>query len=221
MGRLWSALRWLGVKRVIASTVLGVALPLLFAAWVASSPRIDFGLTHFDQKNYYITDNMVGLNRRSPVNQMLTVFNYFEGDRLSTEKAVSVFSESHQVDLEDVPMDIPDYTGQWHREMHGWPAHVLVRTITMPFEGDSIYTSTIRLPAGWWNHLVGTGHIPLRASPTGLALNWLLFAPLIYLVLSIPVVVRHTVRSSRGHCTRCGYDLEGLASCPECGNDRP
>jgi hypothetical protein len=38
-----------------------------------------------------------------------------------------------------------------------------------------------------------------------------------FLVWSVPGFVRRGVRRRRGRCVRCGYELKGLAVCPECG----
>jgi hypothetical protein len=38
-----------------------------------------------------------------------------------------------------------------------------------------------------------------------------------FMVWSAPGFVRRGVRRRRGRCVRCGYELKGLAVCPECG----
>jgi hypothetical protein len=38
-----------------------------------------------------------------------------------------------------------------------------------------------------------------------------------FIVCSVPGFVRRGVRRRRGRCVRCGYELKGLAVCPECG----
>jgi hypothetical protein len=38
-----------------------------------------------------------------------------------------------------------------------------------------------------------------------------------FMVWSAPGFVRRGVRRRRGRCVRCGYELKGLAMCPECG----
>jgi hypothetical protein len=34
---------------------------------------------------------------------------------------------------------------------------------------------------------------------------------------SLPRGIRHASRRRRGRCVGCGYELKGLAVCPECG----
>ena len=38
-----------------------------------------------------------------------------------------------------------------------------------------------------------------------------------FVVWSVPSFVRRRVRRRRGRCVRCGYELVGVAVCPECG----
>lgn len=61
--------------------------------------------------------------------------------------------------------------------------------------------------------------------PLGLALNPLLVGLPIWLVaFGLPmgwVVARRARRRRRGACVWCGYDLAGLAMCPECGREVP
>lgn len=55
----------------------------------------------------------------------------------------------------------------------------------------------------------------------GLILNPLLVGGVLWLlVVGVPwawSAVRAHRRLRRGLCTRCGYDMRGLALCPECG----
>jgi hypothetical protein len=39
-----------------------------------------------------------------------------------------------------------------------------------------------------------------------------------FVVWSVPGLVRRGVRRRRGRCVGCGYELNGLAVCPECGS---
>ncbi len=220
MKRVLAILRWLGVKRVIASAVLGVVFPLLFAAWVASGPKLARGLTYLDHSEYFMTSDAVGLKRWSATGRQQSVFYFGRADESALKQLKTVLSEDYKIGLEDVPLEMPKPLTQWHRSIHGWPACALVRTIFIPPDGPWTSTRSVAVPNGWWSGFIGTRTIPIGIVPSGLALNWLFYAPLFYLLFSVVPGVRHVRRKRRGLCLRCGYDLSGLASCPECGADR-
>ena len=64
-------------------------------------------------------------------------------------------------------------------------------------------------------------HLPYRPLP-GLAINTIVFATLLGLVLYAPGAARRATRRARGRCTACGYALKGQPrpGCPECGLGR-
>jgi hypothetical protein len=64
--------------------------------------------------------------------------------------------------------------------------------------------------------------LPYLPHYPGLILNTALFASLLALLLSTPPALRRHHRLRRGHCPRCGYDVQGnyAAPCPECGAAR-
>ncbi|MEO1130453.1 MAG: hypothetical protein AAFX05_12210 [Planctomycetota bacterium] len=57
--------------------------------------------------------------------------------------------------------------------------------------------------------------IPLRVLWPGMIVNSVLFA----LMFASPLIVRRELRRRRGGCGSCGYDVAGVARCPECGRD--
>ena len=54
---------------------------------------------------------------------------------------------------------------------------------------------------------------------SGLVINTILFALIIWLLTLVPPAVYRTFRRKRGLCIKCGYDLRGTSEggCPECG----
>jgi len=60
--------------------------------------------------------------------------------------------------------------------------------------------------------------LPLRILWQGFALNTLFYAALLWIPFA-PFQLRRYIRSKRGLCIKCGYDLRGTAHevCPECG----
>jgi hypothetical protein len=62
--------------------------------------------------------------------------------------------------------------------------------------------------------------LPIYILPLGFTLNTLFYAATWFVPLFGIRIARRTLRARRGLCTRCAYDLKGLApsaSCPECG----
>ena len=70
-----------------------------------------------------------------------------------------------------------------------------------------------------------TGHILVPYYPLwpGFIANTLIYATFWWLVFTGFVAARAARRARHGLCTRCAYDLRGIASrvCPECGQARP
>ncbi len=63
------------------------------------------------------------------------------------------------------------------------------------------------------------GLIPLRPIWPGFAINTVVYAAILWLLALAPFTARRMIRSKRGHCIKCGYDLRGAEHevCPECG----
>lgn len=59
--------------------------------------------------------------------------------------------------------------------------------------------------------------LPLFPLWPGFALNTLLFAATLAVLWHVPVGVRRMSRWRAGRCLACGYSIEGLDTCPECG----
>jgi hypothetical protein len=64
-----------------------------------------------------------------------------------------------------------------------------------------------------------TPFLPLRPLALGMVVNTLLFAYLIALLLVGPAAVRTWLRIRRSRCVACGYSIDGMVRCPECGAD--
>lgn len=59
--------------------------------------------------------------------------------------------------------------------------------------------------------------IPIQPLFPGLLVNTALYAAITFLLLSTPSFIRRTSRKRRHACLRCGYDIQTLPRCPECG----
>jgi hypothetical protein len=64
--------------------------------------------------------------------------------------------------------------------------------------------------------------MPLRPIWSGVLVNTLLYASVLWLLWGGPIRLRRARRAAKGHSLRCGYDLTGAehAGCPECGWNR-
>lgn len=65
----------------------------------------------------------------------------------------------------------------------------------------------------------GLRAIPLRLIWFGFGINTIFYTLLLWLLTLGPFTARRMIRSKRGLCIKCGYDLRGTSGvgCPECG----
>lgn len=61
------------------------------------------------------------------------------------------------------------------------------------------------------------GILPLRPLGAAFTLNSLFYAAVLWLVWTVPALVRGMVRHLRGCCPRCGYPIGPSERCSECG----
>jgi len=61
--------------------------------------------------------------------------------------------------------------------------------------------------------------LPLAVIPIGFAMNTLLYAAAMWLLIPGPFALRRAIRRRQGRCVACGYDLRGAEHerCSECG----
>jgi len=101
----------------------------------------------------------------------------------------------------------------------GWPLR--------SFEGWSWLQQELKQPAQEWDHCLLKSKmwvkpprqfiLPLRVMWVGFAVNSLMFASLLWLILSAPLDYRRWKRIKRGCCPACGYPVGASAVCTECG----
>jgi hypothetical protein len=125
-------------------------------------------------------------------------------------------------------------SGFLHEVRTGWPALALKMHWVFPVSpvefGD--LTPDLRIPKeghdglavpAWMSSPTSGNVAPIRPIPLGFALDTLLYAAVVWVVLLGFPAVRNFRRARRGWCVKCGYDLAGLrgmgrvATCPECG----
>jgi len=60
--------------------------------------------------------------------------------------------------------------------------------------------------------------LPLHPIPLGFIINSVFYGTFLWLPFMGFVVMKRRRRIKRGLCAQCGYDLTGVATCPECGS---
>ncbi len=71
----------------------------------------------------------------------------------------------------------------------------------------------------WTIHYGGV--IPLRPIWPAFAFNTVFYATILWLLITVPLVFRRSVRRRRGLCVACGYPLGDSSVCTECGRAVP
>ena len=61
--------------------------------------------------------------------------------------------------------------------------------------------------------------LPVVVLWPGFALDTAFYGTLAFALWSAPGFVRRQRRRRGGRCLACGYELKGIAKCPECGED--
>ncbi len=70
--------------------------------------------------------------------------------------------------------------------------------------------------------IIGPGRIlPYRIIPGGFAVNTIVYARILWLLLLGPFALRRFIRLKRGLCPACAYPRGESAACSECGKALP
>lgn len=126
----------------------------------------------------------------------------------------------------------------WHYELNvwriGWPVRSLgaYRHVEKHELGVSYGEVWDKKWRPEWNRVWLSGYVQRPAKPgdpprvwpmypivSGFALNTVMYAAALAGVIWAAGCVRRWRRRRRGLCERCGYELAGLAMCPECGRE--
>ncbi len=94
----------------------------------------------------------------------------------------------------------------------------------MPTKERIQLVSSIAIPDRFAHEIFDFGvgfPLPIRPS-LGFLMNTVLYAAVLWLLLSAPFAARRLIRKQRGRCVRCGYDLRHAEHevCPECGHSQ-
>ena len=103
----------------------------------------------------------------------------------------------------------------WMKDGNAWN--------TEPYDAKWVHYVQVPVEGNWGGakpmHMLRPRPIPFRPVWPGFAINTTLFAATLWLLTLGPFAARRMIRSKRGHCIKCGYDLRSNLSsgCPECG----
>ncbi len=108
----------------------------------------------------------------------------------------------------------------------GWPFRALWYELDSPKGGVVGVAGGIPLqePMGINNAPLGSIRaLPYRPVWFGLALDSVIWGSVVWALLARVWLTRQTLRTRRGLCPKCAYDLRGdfPSGCPECGWNRP
>ena len=110
-------------------------------------------------------------------------------------------------------------------EATGWPLLAMRSHFELQapiIDSSRKYEHPVRVPRGIFISNSGDLErciLPVQPIWPGFAINTLFYAAILWLLALAPVTARRMIRSKRGHCIKCGYDLRGAErqACPECG----
>ena len=133
-------------------------------------------------------------------------------------RQVFVYSVDEPIEAGSPPPSwvfLDDFFAGIHTCGYGVPA-VALRRVIVGGSGE-LYLDDLR--GGLDVRISGdTRTLPTFPYWPGFALNTAFYATLAFLLWSTPGFVKRTRRRRRGQCLICGYDLGGIATCPECGH---
>ena len=120
------------------------------------------------------------------------------------------------------PHSRSDYwTNSLHLRRVGWPARSVEGARWSKHVGHEIILYEAALPLPSWTGLATSDWkwLPLRPIWPGFAINTIIYMSILSMLWTGPFVIRRVIRSIRGNCIKCGYDLRGIDhnKCPECG----
>ena len=120
------------------------------------------------------------------------------------------------------PLEIDYRSGNLMEDARGWPMRSLM-WLRVVQSLDNTDDRQWGVDIGDTQGPLGTPRVlPLRPIPLGFIVNSLLYASILFVLVTGLLGLRRVIRRRRGHCIACGYDLRGDINhgCPECGWNR-
>ncbi len=107
--------------------------------------------------------------------------------------------------------------GPWRRILDTHVAGLPMRSL----RGVELFRDehNLRNHVEWrWAIRIDDGVLPYQPMLLGFTLNTLIYGAFALPLTLLPSAIRRRRRARKGLCTTCGYDIAGLATCPECGS---
>ena len=106
----------------------------------------------------------------------------------------------------------------YYHIVSGWPMFSLEGSVTLT-SANGVVTRCVALMSEAGIGRGETPDIPLCPLWPGFGINTFLYASILWLLARGPFTLRRAIRSKRGLCIDCGYDLRRNVAerCPECG----
>jgi hypothetical protein len=108
--------------------------------------------------------------------------------------------------------------------LQGFPLHAMKAESRRVFIGktqsERTFVGTWRFPGRWTTRPYLEASLGLFPLWRGFLIDTVFWGTTAFIVWSVPGLARRGVRrrrGRRGRCVGCGYELKGLAVCPECG----
>jgi len=136
-------------------------------------------------------------------------------------------SAPHWSVLQRSPTSAEGAAGRWQwEEAYGWPFRSVMSSHVMTKELPNSYVWTSRhaviVPTRRDNRraLNVPVALPLKPIVIGLAVNTLVYAPVVLMLIFVAGKSQQFARGLRGRCTKCGYPImTDIGRCSECGHD--
>ena len=222
-----AVLRAAGAKRCIRLLIAAIAIaPLLVigVAWLAAWQ----GGRSLNQSGHRISGMNVERQDRSGATRLVFSTGKFQQFDFLAGPPIENVAPDWSARWRDSPGTLPNRQFEWLTvEGSGWPCRALSASFHTQVRPNLTIGVTVErgilldpLPTGFE---VGAAY-NLRMLPTqplwrGFAINWALYAFILFGILALPVALKRSVRRRRGRCLECGYDLRSdyQGGCPECG----
>ncbi len=111
-----------------------------------------------------------------------------------------------------------------HVDARGWPMRTLWSCFHYPLVGQTIgETRGVRIPRRprIVNNDLYVTYLPLGPIWTGLAINTVFYAAILWPLICGPFALRRLIRRRRGLCRKCAYPMGNSNVCTECGRAVP
>ncbi len=217
---------WLPTRKVritvLMAMVIAVVMTLLTA--FADDLLASFRANKPPSRSFAAGDRFIMARESRTSWSVLHISIYGDKPALSSAEIIALASStpwSSDPLVATAALNFPRQSSERIVMLRGWPLRALHSWV------DPRAGSALREPIQGAISVALAGReisIPYLPVWPGLLVNLALYTGLAWLGLKIPGWLRATIRSRRGQCIRCAYDLRDLPAaqpCPECGASSP